>query len=184
MGRYYNTSDELYHYGVQGMKWGIRKYQNADGTLTAEGYKRYGKNADRKNSKILSKEAKKSGDTNRQQVLNKINKEYKGSKEYKAVQKAKKDYDEMEYGAHGFLDAVDKGDTRRADRISLQMDQWMSKTYTPVRLASEKRVDSLVSKYSDEYSGALLRDMGRKDTAAGRKYIQSLNIDRLQVSYL
>jgi RimJ/RimL family protein N-acetyltransferase len=28
---------ELFHYGVKGMHWGIRRYQNADGTLTAEG---------------------------------------------------------------------------------------------------------------------------------------------------
>lgn len=32
----------LCHHGVKGQKWGIRRYQNADGTLTAEGRKRYG----------------------------------------------------------------------------------------------------------------------------------------------
>lgn len=32
---------ELYHHGVKGMKWGIRRYQKKDGTLTSAGKKRY-----------------------------------------------------------------------------------------------------------------------------------------------
>lgn len=32
---------DIYHHGIQGMKWGIRRYQNKDGTLTNAGKKRY-----------------------------------------------------------------------------------------------------------------------------------------------
>lgn len=39
-------SDYISHFGVKGMKWGVRRYQNRDGSLTPEGRKRYGRSED------------------------------------------------------------------------------------------------------------------------------------------
>lgn len=43
MNKVYYTN-ELTHWGIKGQKWGIRRYQNEDGTLTEAGRKRYAKN--------------------------------------------------------------------------------------------------------------------------------------------
>ena len=36
------TYDEIKHHGIKGQKWGVRRYQNEDGSLTEKGKKRYG----------------------------------------------------------------------------------------------------------------------------------------------
>ena len=67
--------DEEYleHHGVKGQKWGIRRYQNEDGTFTAEGKKRYGIDSNGK----MSKEGAKLWDHDRRSAVKEVNKELK-----------------------------------------------------------------------------------------------------------
>ena len=53
----YNYTTELWHHGIMGMKWGIRRYQNPDGTLTIAGKIRYG-NKNRLEASVNKKAAK------------------------------------------------------------------------------------------------------------------------------
>lgn len=61
-----DDSDELYHFNIKGAKWGIRRYQNYDGTLTEAGKLRYGVNSlseakpDSKATKLHAKDVQES----------------------------------------------------------------------------------------------------------------------------
>lgn len=67
----YYESNYLAHYGVKGMKWGVRRYQNEDGSLTARG-KRHRK-------KMYAEEARGMNDDDLRKSVNRLNleKQYK-----------------------------------------------------------------------------------------------------------
>ena len=52
-------SDELSHHGILGQRWGIRRYQKKDGSLTPAGLKRYGSEANFKKIQRAEATAKK-----------------------------------------------------------------------------------------------------------------------------
>lgn len=55
MSQYMIISSELYHHGVKGMRWGIRRYQNEDGTLTEAGRRRQHKRIESDREAVITK---------------------------------------------------------------------------------------------------------------------------------
>lgn len=57
-GYYVDNSNNIYHHGIKGMKWGVRRYQNSDGSLTPEGERRYSHMSPTKSDSSVTKRVK------------------------------------------------------------------------------------------------------------------------------
>lgn len=163
------TDEYLYHHGVKGMKWGVRRYRNKDGSLKTN------KNSKRQVKKI-SKAAwdPKGNFTNRSKLLSKMEKETKSSKEGKAYKKL--------IDTRGIKVTDKKGNT--SIRLSYLKDDWSNPDKVLDQMVKDKNIESAYNKkakeigkkYADQYAGAALKDLGFTDTKAGRDYLRKNKI--------
>ena len=99
---YINQTDYLYHHGIKGMKWGVRRYQNYDGSYTKAGIKRFNDSLDKyEKANSRYKSAKKDGTSkteitnarlNRKKTKQRLNKDYKHLSQDKLADKGKELY--------------------------------------------------------------------------------------------
>lgn len=172
---------ELYHHGVKGMKWGVRRYQNPDGSLTAAGKKRYDSMSDDKLQKTLYKQVKKAradqyGSSNRWGVSNTIGEHSKAAQD--KYRKALKDH--MDSEAYKQAEKKRNELDKKYDSGKIDLDKYNSEyekvsksVYRPdldasVRYTSAGRSYSkaYINTYGKELNVGYLKDLGYNDKVA------------------
>ena len=165
------SHDELYHFGIKGQKWGVRRYQNPDGTLTDAGKKRYykdeyGIHLTSKGQQMADKYSKKAGHESRNiakkviknntelynEYLNLKDKSYKyGEDEHKKWLEGK-DYKNMDY--YQFKDASNEKDINTIDgkrqmEVQLQLrEKAKNSTSKALKKLYDKPLNELERRYS------------------------------------
>lgn len=162
------SNGELYHWGVKGMKWGIRRYQNKDGSLTAAGRNRIVKDSDMLFYDYRRKERKlKAPTTNRKNVrddetLKQAKEEYRKV----AVQEKErllKERTTLLKAGYKFVKNPDR-DTRENNNDTL--------VYVMSKMPAIKEAQKAYTKVEvDLFGNALLADLRLKNTEKTKEFV-------------
>ena len=151
----------LVHHGVKGMKWGVRRYQNADGSLTSAGRRR------------LKKTIKQTGGIHSEN-LNKINKKIIADKKRnQTLQKLLNEQDSIIKKMVKLDDMIIDTDADQKRYDSKWMPLWEKAS------ANEKKIQTIekqyAKKYIDQFNQARLNDVGYEGSYdKGVQYLKSI----------
>lgn len=172
------SRNELYHFGVPGMKWGVRRYQNADGSLTSAGKKRYGhlqksndkheyiKKGSNSERRTYEKITNARGQ-NVKKLASKAANEIENTKEYKDWQDVLSKRGKINQNGQRTLSYFDK--EYSLDEL---LETMMSDSN--IQSAYEAKTKEILDNYKDRAIDASLLDAGYKATKEGREYVHYL----------
>lgn len=168
----------LAHHGVKGQKWGVRRYRNANGSLTAKGKKHYQNMSGKKVYRSLKKEvqdkrAVENGRASKWGRLEPIGPESKRliDSYYKneAAYRKSKDYKDWNKKYESYERSVAKKDVIPRDydaKINSLLKQRPKKNFEDLsfaKVAGKGYVDNYVNKGGRTLSMAYLKDLGYDD---------------------
>ena len=173
----------LQHHGIKGQKWGVRRYQNPDGSLTEAGKKRQYKQ-DYKSTEKAFKKAMKSGDkntSNRSEVGAKIQSKIIANKDVKEYDDSYKYVNDMMVNAFKEQFGVDISKLPNAKlTLNEEYSKWLHIKHDKAKTAATK----IAKNHIDEYASATLKDIGVKETKAGHDYmVKYLNDNDFDTSW-
>ena len=184
-------NDELYHYGVLGQKWGIRRYQNKDGSLTPAGKKRQAKleaELDELNGKKPSQESPKSRlaayREKKQAEKEKAEKAARLEKARQAkLEKQKAAAERAEKLKNGELSVKEMTDQEIQDKINrIALEDSLRKTMKDYEynFSSEKkqRAKDYAKKYQDELVDKLAKNVAADLVAQTIKAVMAEGINK------
>lgn len=203
-------SNYLQHHGIKGQKWGVRRFQNEDGTYTAEGKERYGRgitglffnrNKDNVKLDVIKNEAYESVKSNKELInqlpskekklindLNSISKEYADF--FKTAKLSSKDKEEIWEKLHSdFGNGVDDDEFFNEiviEHLQNDIELWQKKA--PKELDSKRRtidkeardIKSIIEKITQP----IIDKYGNKriEDIDQKKYPGTINIIRQMIS--
>lgn len=165
----------LIHYGTPGQKWGVRKYQNEDGSLTPEGREHYGYGSERDNRQLYKKMNKigKHTKVNEYGVAKNnsyTDQGYKKLSKNKAIQEAIKD-SKLNDANNKLLNTKRKYNEPDPDAI---MDKIAKKKKFDYKNASDEEWEKLREQTQEQYNKELnkFKELDKKDpqTLAWKEY--------------
>ena len=143
-------SDELYHHGIKGQKWGVRRFQNKDGSLTTKGKKRY-------------------NDDEYDEERERLEQETAARRGVKYVRKTKKEREAEDAENEKQFNARLEKDTAAQKRTEDRMKEVDKKLQAKYDLSSMEDLDKYYKEYDEEWFKILDEERHNNDTIEPKK---------------